>query len=182
MGLRFNQTPDENTGGGVGTGSENNDTSTKSDTGTDTEAETKTATGDNDDRPLGPGGERALAAERAQVKELKAKLAAAQKTTTPEGTADRLAALEAEMSATKAENTALRLAGQHSLTGDDVLLLQTLPVEAMEVWARRLATQGAATGGAVGVPKPDPTQGRGGKPTNSGAADFAARHKKKLNN
>lgn len=136
----------------------------------------------DEDKPLGPNGEKALKSERdarkavaAELATLKQGLAAALGTTAPDGgkpsTDDALAEITSQLADMKHENTVLALANQHKITdpGDIDLLRATRDGDALAKLAARLATPtptGGNDGGKPkpGTPKPDPTQGGDRKP------------------
>ena len=130
----------------------------------------------DEDKPLGPNGEKALKSERdarkavaAELATLKQGLAAALGGNEDGGkpsTDDALAAITSQLADMKHENTVLALANQHKITdpGDIDLLRATRDGDALAKLAARLATPTPTGGNDGGKPKPDPTQGGDRKP------------------
>jgi len=160
-----------------------------------------TATTD-DDKPLGPAGEKALHAERDARKELErtvAQMQQAQKDQTAalaaalgikpdakdEG-AQTLTTLQAQVEQMRLDTTVFRLAAQHGIVdADDVALLRSAKDEdAMGKLAARLAAKAEVDSDSKKVtPKADKSQGGGqGDATSSVAAGrslYAERHPQK---
>jgi hypothetical protein len=121
-----------------------------------------------DDKPLGPGGEAALKAEREKAKNLEKELAKFRKAEADRADADKTEAEKraaAEQRATDAEARAMRLevASEKGLTAAQAKRLIGSTREELEADADELLTTftpaSTATPALKTAPKPDPSQG-----------------------
>lgn len=135
-----------------------------------------------EDQPLGPGGQKALTAERearralerqlaelAPLKELAAAMAGGQKP--PPGKSDvdlvneRIAELERTANEERAARWRIEVAQAKNLTADQAAWLQGASREELEASADRLLAAFPAAPAGPRTPAPDPSQGaRGGRP------------------
>jgi len=114
------------------------------------EVTTDTETADKGDEPLGDGGKKALEYERAARKAAQAELKALKAAKAPVTTDERVAALEAEMLANKAEAARERVARKHNLTDEQVEALAELTdIATMEKFAAMFAKAPSAPAGST---------------------------------
>lgn len=131
-----------------------------------------------DDKPLGPGGEKALKAERERANDLEKQKAALQKQLDDIAAANlsdleraQKAAKDAEEAAARATAEALRLrvAAKHGISDEDAdLFLTGSDAETLERQAARLVER------TPSGPKPDPSQGAKGNGAKGTPADSFA--------
>lgn len=148
-----------------------------------------------DDKPLGPGGERALAAERearkalekqlaelAPLKDFAAALSGGQK---PPGKSDtdllndRFAAYEKDLADERAARWRVEVAQAKGLSAEQGTELRGATREELEAHADRLLTLFPTASAGPRTPAPDPSQGaRGGQPGPDLDAQIAEAQKK----
>lgn len=143
-------------------------------------APTPTPAPEPDDKPLGPGGEKALAAEREARKALEKKFAPLEQLvaalnggTKPEGGKsevdllnERFAQYEKDLADERARSWRLEVAQEKSLSAEQSAWLQGATREELVASADKLLAAFPAAPTGPRTPAPDPSQGaRGGQPT-----------------
>ena len=159
--------------------------------------------GGDGDTPLGPAGERALAAVRDENKQLRQELTGFKQALTQalgiepsDKRTDALGDIQQEVAALRKENTVQRVARTHGITDeDDIALLMQADSGFVETLAARLKPAASDSGSktptyppgarpVLRLPPPDPAAGKGNngrRPSSvqQAAEDYRARNEKK---